>query len=444
MNSKYNVFLLLISIGVLTACNENQKQDEVSAVKYLENYSQSDVDALEVTTILKSEDSPTGYYVTFRYQDPAASRVRIYGEWKFTDAAHASRWTSLNAQPSEWKNGYFVYSSGPWTTDEMTINQETGVWLYTIPLPCGTWNYCFYVGGDVNSTVDDLSGAVQKWDASNPPQLYDYEAEGMGRDEQLSNIYVPYDEVRQSLSGNYPEQAPRNGENGKAFFAEMPFKDTMQASFGIYLPYGYDPERAEPYPLMVLMHGGGGVESGWFNHGAADNILDNMIAEGRVEPMVLVTPNGSDFSQNRTWDRPAIMDLIINYILPYMTENYNVAENPQRRAMGGLSQGSRLTLNMMYHNTTEFGYYCILSGGLPLEDIPEELYDKDEIRDVTIFIGCGWYDTAFVRDQSSAYTLQEILASLEIPFTTQMVYGGHAWVTWRQNLVYLLEDVLWK
>jgi hypothetical protein len=99
---------------------------------------------------------------------------------------------------------------------------------------------------------------------------------------------------------------------------------------------------------------------------------------------------------------------------------------------------------MMYHNPTEFEYFCILSGGLPLEDIPEELYDQDEIRDLTIFIGCGWYDQAYVRDLSSAYLLQETLASRDIPFTTQMVFSGHTWVTWRQNLVFLLDNVLWK
>jgi len=262
----------------------------------------------------------------------------------------------------------------------------------------------------------------------------------MNRDEQLSNIYVPYDEVKQSLSGNYPEEAPRKSEKGSALFATAPFKDTIQASFGIYLPYGYDSARVEPYPIMVLMHGGGGVESAWFNLGAAVNILDNMIAEGRVEPMVLVTPNGTDLS----WNRPAIMDLIINTILPYMEEHYNISADPNRRAMGGLSAGSRVTTNMLYHNTTEFGFYCILSGGLPLEDIPEELYDKEEIRDVTIFIGCGWYDTALFRDLSSAYRLQEILASRKIPFTTQMVFSGHTWTTWRQNLTYLLGNVLWK
>jgi len=434
------IFLIMIVTGALLACTGNQQQTDVSAVNILEKYTRSELDALETTTVLRSEDSPTGYYVTFRYKDPDAGRVRIYGEWKFTGAANASRWTSLNASPEEWQNGYFVYSAGPWPTADMTLNEETGIWSYTIPLPCGTWNYCFYTGGSDTSQVSDITGAVRVWDPSNPPLVYDYEADDMLRDEQLSNIYVPYDGDKQSLSGNYPEEAPRKSENGSAFFAEVPYGDTLQASFGIYLPYDYDSARAEPYPVMVLMHGGGGVESGWLNHGAAVNILDNMIVERRVEPMVLVTPNGTDLA----WNRPAIMDLIINAILPYMEERYNIAADPERRAMGGLSMGSRVTTNMLYHNTTEFGYYCILSGGLPLEDIPEELYDKEEIRDVTIFIGCGWYDTALFRDLSSVYLLQEILASREIPFTTHMVFGGHQWTTWRQNLVFLLENVLWN
>ena len=60
-------------------------------------------DALEKTTVVKDPDSPTGYSVTFRYKDPVATRVRLSGQWLFSDKAHASLATSLNATPEEWK-----------------------------------------------------------------------------------------------------------------------------------------------------------------------------------------------------------------------------------------------------------------------------------------------------------------------------------------------------
>lgn len=440
MKNKSFIIIFLMMAWSLITCTGDKKPADISTAHVLENYTQAELDALEVTTVLRSADSPTGYYVTFRHKDPEATRVRIYGEWKFTDAAHASRWTSLNASPEEWKNGYFMYTSGRWTTSDMTFNEKTGVWSHTIPLPCGTFNYCFYTGGADTSAVDNVADAVRIWDLSNPPLLYDYEADNMNRDECLSNIYVPYDKVRQSLSLDFSVEAPRTTDKGATFFETVSFKDTIVAPFGIYLPYGYDSLRAEPYPIMVLLHGGGGVESAWFNLGTADNILDNMIAGGFAEPMIVVTPNATDLSFNR----PLVMDLILNAILPYMEENYNISRDAGRRAMAGLSAGSRVTTNMLYHNTTQFGYYGIFSGGLPLEDIPVELYDKNEVRDANIFIGCGWYDTAFVRDLSSAYLLQEILAARDIPFITQMVFSGHTWTTWRQNLAYWIANVLWK
>lgn len=99
------------------------------------------------TTVVKSEDSPTGYYVTFRYKDPDSGRVRIYGEWAFSDLDHSTVVTSLNATPEEWQDGYTVWQTSGWPTADMVLDEETGIWSYTIPLPNGTYNYRFYVGG---------------------------------------------------------------------------------------------------------------------------------------------------------------------------------------------------------------------------------------------------------------------------------------------------------
>jgi hypothetical protein len=72
-------------------------QDETTAAKLEETIvSQKEIDALEKTTIIQDPDSPTGYSVTFRYQDPDATRVRLSGQWLFSDKAHASLATSLH------------------------------------------------------------------------------------------------------------------------------------------------------------------------------------------------------------------------------------------------------------------------------------------------------------------------------------------------------------
>ena len=167
--------------------------------------SQKEADTLEKTTVVKDPDSPTGYSVTFRYKDPNAKRVRLSGQWMFSDKSHASLVTSLNATAQEWKNGYFVHRYGKWPTVDMTLDEETGVWAYTIPLPNGTWVYTFYVGGMENAELKDDTDAVQEWDPTNPPLLYDYEATDMTPNERRSDIYVPYDAEKQSRQRDVEE-----------------------------------------------------------------------------------------------------------------------------------------------------------------------------------------------------------------------------------------------
>jgi hypothetical protein len=353
--------------------------------------SRKEVDALEKTAVVKDPDSPTGYSVTFRYKDPNAKRVRLSGQWLFSDKAHASLVTSLNATPEEWKNGYFVHRCGNWPIVDMTLDEETGVWAHTIPLPNGTWVYTFYVGGVENTESTDRTDAEQVWDPTNPPLLYDYEATDMTPNERRSDIYVPYDAEKQSLSVNVSEEAPRNGENGAASFAKVDATDGKEAVFGIYLPYEHDVSRKDPYPILVLMHGAWEVESSWFNQGALIHILDNMIAQDRVEPMIVVTPN----REYPDWSLPQLLSNILDGILPYMEANYNVATDPSRRAFGGLSSGGATTMYTLFNHTKEFAYYLPMSAFITQDCEPN--YQADGIKDVKICFGYGWYDFVFSK-----------------------------------------------
>ena len=409
--------------------------------------SQKEVDALEGTTVVQDPDSPTGYSVTFRYKDPNATRVRLSGQWLFSDKAHASLATSLNATPEKWKNGYFVHRQGKWPTVDMTFDQETGIWAHTIPLPNGTWVYTFYVGGVKNAEPTDRTNAEQTWDPTNHPLLYDYEAADIMPNERRSDIYVPYDAEKQSLSANVSEEAPRNGENGAAFFAKVDTTNGKEAVFGIYLPYEYDASRKASYPVLLLVHGSHEVESTWFNQGALIHILDNMIAQGRVEPMIVLTPNGTDAD----WSLPQLLTNILDGILPYMETNYNAATVPRRRAFGGVSSGGLATMYALFSCPHEFGYYLPMSAALTEDCHPN--YQAGDLQQAKICFGFGWYDFSFSRclepqrPPGICARLQDIfedLAGAGIPFTNHAAFGGHTWSTWRQNIVYMLETVLWQ
>jgi enterochelin esterase-like enzyme len=422
---------------------------------------QDDADDSEVTTVWQSDESPTGYYVTFRYKDPDATRVRIWGEWLFSDLAHATVSTGLDAMPDEWQDGYIVWTPGGWPTSDMTKDEETGIWSYTIPLPNGTWNYRFYVGGSPDAELTDYTDAVMTWDPNNPPLLYDYEADDLTESEYLSDIYVPYDPEKQANTFRREEEAPRNGENGEAFFSEVTTDDGFLETFGVYLPYEFDVDRAEPYPVLVLMHGGAGAESDWFNNGLV-NILDNMIAEGRLEPTVVVTPNYQDPDVSFAWDFPLILDRVVNGILPYMVENYNVSEDANRRAFGGLSMGGGTTMYSYFHNTDDFQYFLAMSPVLMAGIEPD--YSVENLSERTLWIGYGDYDFVamfsvirYSEDETDEATplwggpgvgnMNQYfvdLAGAGIPFTNLEVPYGHTWGLWRHCAIYAFDSVLWQ
>ena len=411
------------------------------------DYTEEAFAALDVTTVIRDENSTTGYYVTFRYKDAEATRVHIFGEWAFTDPHYAGLGESMSVGPEEWQNGYVTW--GTWPTNEMVKNEATGIWSYTIPLPSGSWNYRFYVGGDEGTAVNDYTGAVRTWDPNNVPNIYDPTATDLTNDESSSSIFVPYDPEKQSESLDFSVETPRDGENGTILYDAVTVSDGSSASFGIYLPYGFNAERKEPYPVLVLTHGGGGTESSWIVQGQIGNILDNLIAEGKVEPFVLVTPNLTDYpSPRHVFDRPMIMSNILDYILPYMVENYNVSANPDQRAIGGMSMGGATTYYALFNHTEEFRYYLPMSGFISREYEPD--YTMEALKTRVISIGAGWFDFCLAdvaedfMAQAMNLTAMNNFAANGIPYSADLVASGHAWVTWRHNIAWMLENVLWK
>jgi enterochelin esterase-like enzyme len=433
------------------ASDTSEGTSSAAGAANLRSYSQAEIDALEKTTVYRSAESPTGYYVTFRYKDPNASRVRVYGEWMFSDIADATIVTSTNAGPAQWKDGYTVWQTTGWPTADMTLNRATGVWSYTIPLPNGTWDYRFYVGGDPAAKVTDYTGAVMAYDPNNKPYMAHDPAANNG-EQHLTSVFVPWDPVKQAKSARVDEQAPRPGQNGRVSFEKAVLSGGKETYYGIYLPYNFDVNRAEKYPLLVLFHGGGGYEASWLNNGLV-NILDNMIAEGRMEPAIVVTPCGSDFPDPRySWDRPALMDYVVGYILPRMAQNYNASSDPARRALAGLSQGGAAIMRGYFNNTESFGYYFCMSA--PMRGNVEADFTKPALKNVKLLITMGLYDHVITRafynaqvgaQETSTYDYIWGLGQAGVPFKVMMSLPyGHQWTLWRENMVYAIDTFLWK
>ncbi len=445
------MFRKILAAGVLCGALTFGMGLSCMAADY-EGYTQEEFDALEETTVIKSEDSPTGYYVTFRYVDPDATRVRIYGEWAFSDVNYSSIMESMNATPDEWQDGYTVWQTDGWPTADMELDEETGIWSYTIPLPNGTYNYRYYVGGSADADLTDYTDAQMVCDPSNPNYTYDRLDEDSSAEMYLTSIYVPYDEEKQANTTCVEEEAPRDGENGTVLFEDVVLEDGTETSYGIYLPYEFDADREEAYPILVLFHGGGGFDGSWFNNGLV-NILDNMIAEGRVEPMIVVTPNGSDFpDEEYSWDRPAILDYVVNTILPHMTEEYNASDDSSRRALAGLSQGGACIMYGYFNCTEVFDYYISMSAPMRGNVYPD--YEKEELNDVNLLMTFGLYDHVATRafynestaaNESSTYDYVWGLGEAGVEYMIKQDWPyGHQWTMWRQVAVFAMDNFLWQ
>ena len=123
----------------------------------------------------------------------------------------------------------------------------------------------------------------------------------------------------------------------------------------VWTPKGYDPDRAEPYPVLYLNHGGGQNYGDWVEVGRAPQILDNYMRDGGIVPMVVVMGNGN------VPDYPA--ELMEN-LVPAAEAAYNIADDPAHRAIAGLSMGAMNTLNTWLTRPGQFGWVGSFSGGL--------------------------------------------------------------------------------
>ncbi|MBN1697235.1 MAG: hypothetical protein JW881_06960 [Spirochaetales bacterium] len=246
---------------------------------------------------------------------------------------------------------------------------------------------------------------------------------------------IPVCLIAQTLPVTPPtgyDQARSSTQKGQVSYVNYQSSATnSQRRARIYLPPGYSTDRQ--YSVMYLLHGIGGNEDEWYNNGAPHVILDNLIADGKIEPFVLVLPNGnatgtgvSDGWENFTND-------LLNSLIPYIESNYSVHTDRQHRALAGLSMGGGQSLNIGLPNVDKFPYIGAFSSAPNTYSndrlFPNPANTRQQLKLLFLSIGTN-DDLKSYNDRVSSYC-----NSNNIPNTYFIIQGaGHDWNVWKQSL----------
>lgn len=215
----------------------------------------------------------------------------------------------------------------------------------------------------------------------------------------------------------------------------------------VYTPPGYDAHAPNPYPVLYLLHGWSGIATSWTNDQQANLILDNLLAHGKVKPMVVVMPQGygdMSFVEHGfdVWNDPAqvehntqlFMSMLTREILPMMESAYNIARHREGRAIVGLSMGGLESLDTGLHNTDKFAWIGGMSSAVQNLDYEQQLatLDPKAANLKLLWIACGTEDGLIDANR-------KMIAFLEakgMPVTQVETPGLHVSLVWRDNLIH--------
>jgi len=218
----------------------------------------------------------------------------------------------------------------------------------------------------------------------------------------------------------------------------------------IYTPPGFD--KSKKYPVLYLLHGIGGDEKEWFNQGKPNVILDNLYAEKKLVPMIVVLPNGRAMKNDRAvgniYDGERVQafanfekDLLTD-LIPFVEKSYPVLTNSENRAIAGLSMGGGQSLNFGLGNLDYFswigGFSSAPNTKSPQQLIPDVEKAKASIK--LLWVSCGDKDNLINVSKRT----HDFLVENNIPHVYDVIEGGyHDFKVWKLNL-YKFSQLIFK
>ena len=230
------------------------------------------------------------------------------------------------------------------------------------------------------------------------------------------------------------KQVPHGNVQQVYFYSKS--TDTHRRAF-VYTPPTYGKDKKK-YPVLYLQHGWGEDETAWSNQGHANLIMDNLIAEGKIEPFIIVMTYGMTndvkFGHIKEFTAKEFETVLVDELIPYIDSNFRTQADKKHRAMAGLSMGGFETKLITLRRPEVFNYYGLLSGGTYA---PDDITDKKQVA--SIFISCGSKEnpdgvTKAVNDlKADGFKATSFVS----PDT------AHEFLTWRRSL-YHMAQLLFK
>ncbi len=217
----------------------------------------------------------------------------------------------------------------------------------------------------------------------------------------------------------------------------------------IYTPPGFS--KTKKYPVLYLLHGIGGDEKEWLNGGHPEVILDNLIADGKIEPMIVVLPNGRAMKDDRAigniFDSARVKAFatfekdLLNDLIPFIEKKYPIIADREHRAIAGLSMGGGQSLNFGLGNLDKFawigGFSSAPNTKIPAELIPNVNAAKEKIK--LLFISCGASDGLI----SFSKRTHDYLKQNNIPHIYFIEPGVHDFKVWKNGL-FMFSQMIFK
>ena len=358
--------------------------------------------------------------VTFRYQAPKAVKVTVSGDFlptrKMTFNMEGQERTFDVPGVAELKEGQF------------------GIWEYTTDFKVAPEMYTYTFNVDGNTVIDNNNMWVNR-DVSSLTSAFIVPGE-------RADLYTIQDVPHGTVSKVWYESATAG----------------FDRRLSVYTPAGYNPTAKTRYPVLYVLHGIGGDEDAWIAQGRAAQILDNLIAQGKAKPMIVVFTNGNISQEaapgeNSTgYTRPTMQlpqtmegtfETAFPEIVKFIDSNYKTIAKKQSRAICGLSMGGFHTLYISLNYPDMFGYSGMFSAAIGVsdpsispiyQDFDKKLETYFSKKPALLWIGCG--DTDFLIQANRDFVKK--LQDNNDPHEYLENDGGHIWRNWR---IYLTEFV---